>query len=354
MWQFAHGKEPFDLKLFVLQSIKKIKWILVGMLIGALCVGGIYYVTKVMLGGKIPYVVTQKLYIEYAKDPDDTDYYSYFTIYTWNDWVKSDVFVEPVLEELSGVMTKEELVSSYEVTLPSDLRIPYLVVTHPDGDLALQIAGCMEERLTSFAEEQRELEKVEVIDTIGPELEVRDIRTFRAVVLGAVLGAFFALFAVAFRLILGEAVFLPETFTFRYQIPAVGYRDEEGVFSDEVSAAIEYLFRDKKKIGITAVEPEIDLTSAKVLFREKETVCIPSLLQVPESASLLREMEGNLLLVQAGKSNGKAIEAVLHLCGIHDIPITAALLMDGERRMIACYRFGKGYGGVQDCEKRGE
>jgi len=339
MWQCQYAKEPFDLKLYTLQCMKRIKWLFIGMILGALCVGGIYYLAKVTFGGTIPYVVTQKLYIEYAQDPDDTDSYSYFSGYTWNDWVKSDVFTGPVLEQLSAVMTKEELIATYEVTLPSDLRIPYLIVTHGDPELAKEIAYCLKTRLESFAMEQKELKSIEVIDMTGPELQVRDIRTFRAVVLGAVLGTFFALFAVAFRMILDEAVYLPETFTYRYQIPAVGYLDQEGQPSGAVEAGIQYLFRDKKNIGITAVEPEIDLTAGMPYFGDREAVCIPSVLQVPESLELLRKKDGNLLLVQAGCGNGKRIESVLHLCGIHDVPVTAVLLVNADRGLIEKYRF---------------
>lgn len=342
MWQCQYAKEPFDLKLYVLRIVKNIKWIFMGMLLGALCIGGIYYLVNVTFGGKLPYVVTQKLYVEYAQDPNDQDSYSYFSAYTWNDWVKSDLLVQPVLEKLSADMTKEELTDCLEVTLPSDLRVPYLLITHEDADVAAQIAECMEAQLAVFAGEQKEIESVAVIDTIGPEPEVRDIRTFRAVILGAVVGTFFALFAVAFRLILDEAVFLPETFTFRYQIPAVGYLDEDGAASADVEQGIKYLFRDQKKIGISAVEPEIDLQCAAGFFEGKKAVLIPSPLQVPESLPLLRENDGNLLLVQAGCGNGKAIEAVLHLCGVHDVPVTAVLLVDAERGLIERYRFNIG------------
>ncbi len=339
MWQFKYAKEPFDLKLFVLQSIKMVKWIILSAVIGALCIGGGYYLKNVTLGGRIPYVVTKKLDVEYAVNPKTGTEYSYYVAYTWNDWIKSDVFLEDSRNGAAMLMSEEEMLASYEMTLPADVRNPYLVVTHPDEYKAAWLSDVLIMKLMSFAEEQKEIESITVIDTTGPALEVRDIRTFRAVVLGAVIGTFFALFAIAFRLILQEGIYVPETFSYRYQIPAAGYLDEEGRCSAQVGETIKYLFRDKKKIGITAVEPELDLTMGKSLFADEGAVCLPSVLQVPEALEHLRENDGNLLLFRAGSGNGKAIESVLYLCEVHDVEITAALLVDADRRLIERYRF---------------
>ena len=77
MWQCKYAgkyaKEPFDLKLFVLHGLKMVKWILLSAFIGALCIGGGYYLKNVTFGGQIPYVITRKLdvdYILYGTSPD--------------------------------------------------------------------------------------------------------------------------------------------------------------------------------------------------------------------------------------------------------------------------------------------
>ncbi len=340
MWQCRYAKEPFDLKLFVLRCIDEIKWILIGALAGALCIGGIYYLKNVTFGGRIPYEITHKLDVEYAKNPDTNTEYSYYVAYTWNDWIKSDVFLAERLGGNTLGMEPGVFLGYYEMTLPSDVRNPYLVVTHPDKEMAMQMSEVLLTGLTAFAEEQKEIETITVIDTDGPMLQVRDIRTFRAVVLGAVIGTFFALFAIAFLLIFEESIFLPETFFYRYQIPMVGYVDREGKYSGETKVGIEHLFSGMEKIGITAVEPELDLTKGKALFENDRAVCLPSVLQVAQALEYLRENEGNLLLVKAGCGNGKAIESVLYLCEVHHVKITAALLVEADSRMIRRYRFG--------------
>ncbi len=343
MWQCKYAgkyaKEPFDLKLFVLHGLKLVKWVLLSAFIGALCIGGGYYLKNVTFGGQIPYVITHKLDVEYALNPETGLDYSYYVAYTWNDWIKSDVFFDASLQENFREMSREEIVLFYEMTLPSDVRNPYLVVRHPDSRKAEALAGVLLARLETFAQEQKEIKSITVMDSSGPELEVRDIRTFRAVVLGAVLGTFFALFGLAFQLILGEGIWVPEMFTYRYQIPAVGYFDKDGSGSKEMEASVKYLFQGMDRVGITAVEPDLDLTTAKSFMTGKDIVCLPSVLQVPESLEHLRKMDGNLLLVRAGSGNGKAIESVLYLCRMHDVKITAVVLMDADHELIKRYRF---------------
>ncbi len=338
MWECRYAKEPFDLRLFVLRSLGNLKWILLAAVLGTLLIGGGYYLKNVTFGGRIPYQVTTKFYVDFGVDPVTQYSYSYFEGYTWNDWLKSDELVPGMLEKLSFPMTKEEFISTFEASLQADLRMPYVQVVCPDKDRAMEITRVLQEAMTAFADTQKEIDQIRVVDTVGPVLQVRDIRTLRACVLGAVTGTFFALFWIAFRLILDEAVYVPETFTWRYQIPAAGYLDRRGRPSRETGEHLRHLFEGAGQVGITAVEPQIDLRAARDLFPQGRGVCIPSPLQVPEAAEKLRQADGVLLLVQAGIPNGKAILELLHFCQIEGITVTCALLVGADERLIECYR----------------
>ena len=320
MWQCAYAKEPFDLRLFVLQSIRRWKWILLGVIAGIILIGGGYYLKNVTFGGKIPYEVTNKFYIEYAVDPETGDRYSYFEAYTWEDWLKSDTLVPQMLEKLSVEMSAEEFVTYYEATLPADLRIPYFTVTHPDKDLAVEISTILAEAMKEFGESQLQIDSVEWMDMVGPELQFRDIRTARAIVLGAIIGFFAALFGMAFVGIVDEKIYVPETFVYRYDIPMLGYVDEEGWVSPEVTENLTRFFGELHEIG------EINVADAQALTDAAET---------------LRSMDGNLLLVPAGEVHGKTIEFLLNQCKAQNITITAALLVNADGSLINQYRFGR-------------
>lgn len=320
MWQCAYAKEPFDLRLFLLRSIRKWKWILLGILAGMVLIGGGYYLKNVTFGGKIPYEVINKFYVEYAVDPTTGDKYSYFEWYTWDAWMKSDVLVPGMLEKLSVDMTAEEFVSYYNATLPSDLRMPYLTVVHPDKEIAVEISQVLAGAMTEFAGQQLQIDHAEWIDMEGPKLQVRDIRTARAIVLGAVAGFLVSLFALALQGIVDEKIYVPETFAYRYDIPMLGYVDEEGMVSAEVESNLNHLFGSLHEIG------EINVADAEALTDSLET---------------LRAMDGNLLLVPAGQVTGKNIEYLLNQCKMHNITITAALLVEADSALINQYRFGR-------------
>lgn len=320
MWQCAYAKEPFDLRLFMLKSMRRWKWILVGILVGMVIIGGGYYLKNVTFGGRIPYEVVNKFYIEYAMDPDAGDRYSYFEWYTWDAWMKSDKLVPGMLENLSVDMTAEEFITYYNATLPSDMRIPYFTVIHPDKEIAAEISKVLAEAMIAFGESQKEIEYVEWMDMAGPQLQIRDIRTARAVVLGAIVGFCISLLWIALAGTVDARIYVPETFVYRYDIPMLGYVDEDGTVSPEMEANLNHLFGSLHEIG------EINVADAEALNDFAET---------------LRAMDGNLLLVPAGKVTGKHIEYLLNQCRLQNITITAALLMDADSTLINQYRFGR-------------
>lgn len=320
MWQCSYAKEPFDVRLFAIRCIQKWKVVLISTIVGAVLLGGGYYAKNVMLAGKLPYTVINKYYVEYAVDPDEGDRYSYFEAYTFNDWMKSDVYVPEMVNKLSVVMTEEEFITYYQASLAADLRMPYLTVTYPDPQVALEISDLLTEAMIDFASNQKEIDSITRVDVAGPTLEIRDIRTARAFVLGGVLGAFVSAVSLAIMLVLDEKIYVPETFSKRYGIPMVGYVDLDGEVSADVSANLSYLFKECKEIG------EIDVANAEGLS---------------DAADTLRAMEGNLLVIHAGETVGKTVESVLDLCGKQDIKVTAAILVDANDTFIRRYRFGR-------------
>lgn len=350
MWQCNYGKEPFDMRLFVLLCLRRLWVILAGALAGLALVGGTYYLKNVTFGGVIPYTMDSKYYLEYAVDPSDQQTYSYFASYTWNDLLKSDAMVTEMLENLSVSMTAQELTDSFEAELVSDLRICYIHTTHVDAETAREIDRVAGEAMMAVGEQQKELIEVSLMDRGEPQPATPDVRTLRACVLGAVLGTFFALFGLGMAEILNERIQVPGTLTRRYGIPAAGYVNTAGEPSEELAAQLDFLLRQKKRIGVTAVNGQLDLGSAvKVLEAleragtseagavQREYTAIPSLHQAPEAGEALRRQEGILLLVQADADRGKAIEETLRLLGQLEVSVDAMVLAEADSRLIRRY-----------------
>lgn len=357
MWQYNYGKEPFDMRLFVLQCMRRLWVVLAGALSGLVLVGGIYYVKNVTFGGVIPYTMDSKYYLEYAVDPNDQQSYSYFASYTWNDLLKSDAMVEKMLADMTIPMSSQELTESFEAELMSDLRICYIHITHVDADTAREIDRVTGEAMMAVGEQQKELLEVRLMDRGEPAPAVPDIRTLRACVLGAVLGTFFALFGLGLWQMLEERVQVPGTLALRYAFPVAGYIDKDGKPSGELAAQLTYLLRGKRRIGVTAVNEEMDLgRQIKILtscltrssdvqtgadgsiHADREFTAIPSLLQVPEAGEVLRSQDGILLLIQADHDKGKTIEEVLRQLKQLDVTVDALVLTEADSRLIRWYR----------------
>ncbi len=348
MWQCNYGKEPFDMRLFVLLCIRRLWVVLAGAVAGLVLVGGIYYLKNVTFGGVIPYTIDSKYYVEYAVDPSDQQAYSYFASYTWNDLLKSDSLIAQMLEELTIPMTAQELKDSFEAELASDLRICYIRTVHEDAQTAQEIDRVAGNAIVAVGERQKELVEVSISSRGEPRLAVPDVRTLRACVLGVVLGIFVSVFGLGLQVMLEEKGYVPGTLARRYGIPVAGYVSREGKCSDELAPQLDSLLQGKQKIAVTAVNGELDLGGVvKLLETLKETAserersrkytAVPSVWQVPEAGEALRSQDGILLLVQADYDRGKSIEETLRVLQQLGISVEAMVLVEADGRLIRHY-----------------
>lgn len=349
MWECNYAREPFDLKLFCLHCLRRIWVLILGAVLGTLIIGGGYYLKNVTFGAKIPYTLSPKFHIEYGVDPHDTEAFSYFAGYTWNQWLRSDAVTERMLSNLPG-MTREQLSDSFEAKLESDLRLLIITVKHVDKDMAIQIAAALSDAMENMPKEIKEIDKVDTIEKGTAVPDYPDIRTFRACILGLVVGLFAAAVGLGFVMIVRESIDLPATFTYRYHIPMLGYVDAEGKASPEVAVQAEHFFGSLKKeqapdnsneqIIITAVEEDLDLKAAAKAAGLSQAVCVPSLWQEPKAPEKLSEA-AVLLAVKAGCGNGKRIEETLRQLEQMDIKVTAALLTEADGALIKTYYLGR-------------
>lgn len=359
MWEWNYAKEPFDMKLLVLRFIRNIRIPVIAALLGAAIIGGAYFLIADVFGGPDTYKVTSTYYVEYAQDPGTGTEYTYINYATWDEWIKSDYFGENIwsaaleagLEPEKYGIEKKDLEQFLSADLPSDLRMPISVVETESEELTGILAGAVEKAFVLFAEAQREINELTVVDTTEVSLADKDIRTLRACILGAVLAVFAACIWMLLYYIADDGIYLPKTFSCRYDIPALGAVTGFGGAQSLLKGTAEnvtYRFKDCGKVAITAVEEDTDLKAIEKLLKEsgadKDYVCVPSVLQVPEAAEKLREADGVLLLVQACVCNGKLIEKALHQLKIQNCKVEGVLLTDADRNLIKAYE-GIGYRG---------
>lgn len=345
MFELDFAKEPFDSKLFVLRFLKKIWIVFVGAFIGVAVIGGGNYLTKVTFGGPTLYEIETQYYINYYTDSSTGRVNNYINEATWKSWVTTDWFKDRIWEHVTelglpagAVVTKDSLPDYVSATLLTDLHIPVTYVQEETENVTKILNEAVKLTMVDFAERQEEMLGVEVIDETPIHVKDRDDRTLRACILGAVLGAFAAGLLLALNIVADSTIHIPETFTYRYGLAVLGTLCKgEKELNAEGKANITYKFeKAEKKIALVTLK---EAQMPEALSAEGfEAVGIDAL---PGAYEKLRKADGVLVLVEAGKSNGKSIEHLLHELKLQDCPVKGAVLCGAEATLLKAYYFGK-------------
>lgn len=343
MWECSYGKEPLDIRLLALRFLWKSPLILLAAFLGALCIGGPYFLKKVTFGPAKEYEAVTDFYIDYAVQENGVEY-TYFNQTTWTQLITDDVFTDKILthmsetgslggtdatqatsllkkEEAAGV-TKGQLREYLYATMLSDTRIVTTTVTTNHPELTMKIEKALILAMRDFGEEQKEIAGVRILqEPTEASLVIADVRTFRACMLGAVVFVFVTVLYLLLYFVLDEGIHIPATFERRYGVPMLGT-----IHSQELSVLTEKLF-DKPPYLVTADET-VDLEQVKDALAEKGMEAVVS-----------EELSGKMLLfiVKAGAHNGKQIEKALDFYKKCGMEIAAALLWDADEKLIRIY-----------------
>lgn len=350
--------ETFDLKLFLMKCMKNLWVILACILLGSLVFGGVYYFKNVTMAGEAPNQLTYKYYLTYGVDPSDQQTYSYFAGYTWGDFLRSDASMERILKSLkesgfsegiapNGQDYKSFVEGSFTAGLESDLRILYLTVTGKDPKYLEALSLALEQEMYHFPQDHKEILQVERMSTGNVTTVKPDIRTFRAFVLGAVLGGFFAIFGVGFVSLTEDSFDVPITLQNRFSIPVIGYVTKEGRESRDLSEKAKFYLDDLKKIAVTSLDHNTKTDALMALIKKsvgeenREIMAIPGVFDEPEGLKTLVDMDAVLISVEAGKRNGKALSQLVSDLTLADVKIKAFVLTGADEKFIRTYLFPK-------------
>lgn len=350
MWNGSYGKEPFDLRLTALRFIRNLVNIIVLTVIGTLLFGGGYYVKNVVLIEQKEYSAASTFKVDYTAPPVNAGDY-YINEATWNTLVQTTEFLEAVEKHMSEIkiygedgteaemfaLGREEIAAAISAKLPSDWNIPVITVITDDPTKSIWISLAVEKTMENeFTEYMEEIRSVRVLSPAGAAEEVEpDVRPVRAFVLSAVLSFFFIVVAFLLKEIGDDSIWLPATIRRRYGLKVLGT-----INSPELQENIGYLFAGKEKIGVCAVDDGVDIEEVIEALgekAEKNWISVPAPVNNPESCSVLRETDANLLVVLAGNHAGKPLEYTLEYLAQQDCNVTAVILWDADEWLIRAY-----------------
>ena len=343
MWKVPYAKEPFDLKLNLMLLAKKWWVLLVSSILGVLLVGGPYFLKHVVYAPAREYEMVLDFKIDYAENSAGEEY-TYFNQSTWYQLLKDDVFTDKVLEYLQeddasgsdgAPLAKDDVKGFMEGTLLSDTRIVTATVRTHNPELTAQVANALEIAFYDFGEETKEIDEIHTWQK--PEqatLVVRDVRLFRACMVGLVLFDFVTLLVMFCRAVLDDSIYETYTFEKRYQIPMIGKiqkQDSGLVHSNEFQELSRKLLPGKNIVVITMNEG-IGEDEVRKVFKDKG-FALSGIVTVSEKkelvhldADMIQNASELVLIVKAANHNGRQIEYVIELCSKLGKEITAAVL----------------------------
>lgn len=353
MWECSFANEPVDFKLFVLFFLKKI-WIFVAaVLTGALLVGGGYFVKNVVLVPQKEYQTVGEVYVDYVWEDAYGISRSNLNEGEWKALVKTDLFVDYILERLAGqgiLLEKPFVRESVDASLVSDSRIVTTMVITDSPELSAAIGSALQEALLSFGEDNSRIERIHVLtEPVESRIVVHDIRTLQAAILGAVLGGLLSLAAMFWCFAVDDSVYIPASFERRYHIPMLGT-----AASKDLEANFSYLLREGGSIAVTAASKDIPVEKVTAFLQEKVAdtegktagkegkngvfLCACGCIETePERAEELRRTKSVILVIASGRRDGKRIEKTLAFLKKQDIKVSCAFLWDADEGLIRRY-----------------
>lgn len=348
MWECNFADEPVDVKLLVLFLLRKIWICLAAVLAGALLAGGGYFVKNVVWVPEKEYQTVGEVYVDYVWEDAYGISRSNLNEEEWKALVKTDVFVDFILERLAaqGILPEKPFVREcVDAFLVSDSRIVTTTVITDSPELSAAIGSALQEALLAFGEENSRIERIRVLtEPVESRIVVHDIRTLQAAVLGAVLGGLLSLIVMLLCFVLDDSIYIPASFERRYHIPMLGT-----AASKELGANVGYLLREGGSIAVTAASKDIPVEEIAELLQEKadaagkdgegEAVaracgCIEA---EPERAEELRRAKSVVLVVASGRRDSKRIEKILAFLKKQDIKVSCAFLWNADEALIERY-----------------
>ena len=275
--------KEFDGKLFAILLLNKWKQILIATIAVSLIIGVPYLLSKTVIGF-FDYRSEVTVHVEYGEDSAG-NMYDYINFYTWEQYIKSDKFIDT----LNVSESKDELKGLLDAEVPADQRVVVFTITSKDKALSDTLAGEVSKHIVDIILTIPEIRSAEVIN-VSPAVKYFVYNsTPQVFVLGLIIGFVGSILYLWIWFLLDDSVYIPRKF-----------EEETG-------------------IKLTDERSESELLIDKDL---------PDLTDLKQNA---------LLVIKAGKRNGKAVEAVIHECKKRGINIAGARIEDVNEKLVSAY-----------------
>jgi capsular polysaccharide biosynthesis protein len=374
----------------VLVSIRRIRFIIYGICLGALIFGGGYYAARNIFSGRPEYRAEAKVYLQYIDNVEIENIY--INKQTWEDLVYNDIIAEYAADEIGRSLEIEEVKEKVSATLLTDTRIVVVTGQSTSQAEAKLLANKYASAICRFAPELKEIEDARIISNANHAEKVGfEDRTWAMSASGAIFGGIVSAIWLFLYFIWDTSIYIPSTTELRYGIPTLGLttdqmrkfsikKDDNYEFekprenkktefyrlwlqvnflkitkglkkiaivdtsltddSHYVINLIHSILKEQRNKEISDIEcGKLKKEDAYFSSPEYEIVAPGSVNNDPTIAATAAKCEATIVLIKSGDHNGKMIERALDLLRLQEANVVGAILYDVNSSLIKSYVF---------------
>ncbi len=317
-----YADEGMDLKKYMICLWRRLPFVIAAGVAAALLFGVIYTLSRTVPEGQREYQAFAKVYLDFAADERGEAYEAY-NGYTWNDLMAADPIMELTLSYLSADYTREEVQAAVKAEILSDIRLLTVTVTTNSKERTEAVLHAAVQALAAYGKQAKEFVEIGAIQETQAKLLVADSRLLQAVLLGLLLGLFFALLGVALKGVFEARILLANDLKNVTDLPFLGYVNGPGNLGGDYEKNLAYL--REKEGNITVCEASPDQSFMEEDFRN------------------LREAVGVVLSVPYRKANAVWVSYVIDQLAVQDCTLLGVAIRDGDAGFLRRY-YGKDKG----------
>ena len=309
--QKTYWEQGVDLKRLVLVLGRKLWFILVAAILGAVLGGLTYKVVTNMTDGEPEYRASADYYITFFKEGAD-----YFNAYTWDGILRDDPIVDYALTLLPSDITKEMVKEAVSGQMLGDYRILTVHVNASSKELADTIAKAYQESLWNFGQEMELLDEVTLWSQEDAVEFEKNNKTGNAALLGAMIAVLLVIFVLLFAYALEDACYVERDGMMRFGLPVYGLLTKK-----QDSTQKEML---KQNLTYEFSSTDVETWNGEIL-------------PVAEDYARLREVSNLLINIPWGRNNGRQVERVLQQMKLQGCDVKGIIITEADDVFVKAY-----------------
>lgn len=348
-----YWQEGIDSKALLVCFLRKLPYLLLMGVAGAVLGSGLYLLIAVMTSEGTMYQAETEYYIDFAEGRIEAkDYYNDFT---WNDVMATDWILGNTMEILGSGHDRNEVGAMITADILSDVRYLTITVKGVDAELVGAVSEVTKlslESLVSRVEEIDGIDSIVQIENSGVQQVEEPLFTWRAALLGAVCGVLAGAFWIAASFSLGSRYYTKRMVSKSLGIPVFGLlynskNEAEGAQEKALQLALQYrIEKDSDKqlviadvmVGGYAQKCKDILNTLYTQDLLGATICVQGsgILQKMDYDKI-RQTDGVILAIPFAKPCREAVIEKMTQLENQDCKVIGAVLVNVDKKWMRLY-----------------